>query len=186
MSCPNGPRTSSQRGKPPCLNGVPGSPPDDPDKPNLSYLPGFTATISQIDGAAAAAAAARKGPSCYDPRPALPQEYLETVTHTETVVNNPPREILPSSPSPISAEQADQETAQLSVTAPLAVGAARGSQVVSCTISPAPKGHLGAKAVPHEKPFHGAAKIYDPLYYPFKSDMGAFPRDTVSNADEDY
>ncbi|KAL1847958.1 hypothetical protein Daus18300_013761 [Diaporthe australafricana] len=35
-------------------------------------------------------------------------------------------------------------------------------------------------------PFEAVAKIYDPLYYSFSSDIGNYPCDVVLRADEDY
>lgn len=34
--------------------------------------------------------------------------------------------------------------------------------------------------------FEAVAKIYDPLYYSFSSDIGNYPCDVVLRADEDY
>lgn len=56
------------------------SPPEDPDKLYLPYLLGFTAQIYRHNIAGT------------EPRPRLPVEYLKTVTHTESIVANPPVE----------------------------------------------------------------------------------------------
>lgn len=68
------------------------------------------------------------------------------------------------------------------MTAPIAIGAARGPQIFACTTTPGDEdGKSGAS-----KPFQAAAKIYDPLYYRFKSEVAGYPRDSVVDADEDY
>lgn len=71
------------------------------------------------------------------------------------------------------------KTARLVVTAPIAVGVARGPQIVSCTIRPQ-EDSGGAQ------PFEAVAKIYDSLYYGFQCEHGGGPRDTVYLADQDY
>lgn len=140
------------------------SPPEDPDKPALPYLPGFNATIHRHDIAGT------------EPRPYLSEEYMKTVTQSESVVANPPVE--PSS----SATLADaQETAQLTVTAPIAIEAERGPQIVACTVTPCQQ-----DGTETSRPFQAAAKIYDPLYYSFKKDIGDHPRDCVYAADKAY
>lgn len=63
------------------------------------------------------------------------------------------------------------------ITSPIAIGAARGAQIVACSITP--QGQDGS-------PFTAAAKIYDPLYYNFKSSWGDFPEDCVEEADNDF
>lgn len=84
---------------------------------------------------------------------------------------NPP----PETPTP-----AQPETAQLTVTTPIATGAARGSQVVACTVV------LQDDKRQNTKQFQATAKIYDPLYYNFKLELAPDPRDIVSRAHHDY
>ncbi|KAK2616041.1 hypothetical protein N8I77_002758 [Diaporthe amygdali] len=138
------------------------SPPQDPDKPSLPYLPGFNVTIRPHNIA-----------ETEQPRQNLKPEYLRTVTQSKAVVNNPSRF---SSPGPD-----DAESAALAITASISIGTTRGAQIVACTITPCQK---NGEEVP--KPFQAVAKIYDPLYYNFKSSIGRYPRDTVREADKDY
>lgn len=135
----------------------PWSPPEDPDKPSLPYLPGFTASIHRHCVAGT------------EPRPHLSEEHLKPMTQSELVVTCPATE--PSSPA-----TSVTETAQIIITAPITVGAVRGPQIVACTVTPSWTSKL----------FQAAAKIYDPLYYNPIRDLGHYPRDCVHNADEDY
>lgn len=114
------------------------SPPQDPDKPSLPYLPGFNVAIRPHIIA-----------ETEQPRQKLSPEYLRTVTQSEAVVNNP---------SPFSCPDSDDaELAGLAITASISVGATRGAQIVACTITPRQKN--GEEA---PKPFQAVAKIYDP------------------------
>ena len=135
----------------------PWSPPEDPDKPGLPYLPGFTAGIHRHCTAGT------------ESRPHLSEERLKSMTQSELVATCPATE--PSTPAP-----SDTETAQININAPISIGAVRGPQIVACTVA------LSRTS----KHFQAAAKIYDPLYYNFKTDIGNYPRDCVYEADEDY
>lgn len=74
------------------------------------------------------------------------------------------------------------ETAQLVITAPIAIGAARGAQLVACTVTLC---HVhGSPETP--KPFQAVAKIFDPLYCKSIMGLAACPRDCVFEADQDY
>lgn len=143
-------------------------PPEDPDKPSLPYVPGLMLDIDRhVPPSPHFAQHSReKGHA----EPFLPTDYLRSVPQSKVVVDKPPLETEP----PIS-----PETARLVVTAPIAVGAARGSQVVSCNVHP-----LGDNG--GAQPFQAIAKIYDPLYYGFQSELGGGPRDVVHWADQDY
>lgn len=143
--------------------------PEDPDKPNLPYLPGFTIQVSRHAPPPAFSTVEELQDLGYQERPRLPEKYLETVAHSEAVVTNPPEEGIPL-PS-------QAETAQLVITSPIAIGSARGPQIVACRVTPQ-QGDRG--------PFTAVAKIYDPLYYNFEHSIGNYPRDTVSEADEHY
>lgn len=70
-------------------------------------------------------------------------------------------------------------TARLIVTRSLAIGNARGAQILLCSITPCGEDENAA-------PFEAVAKIYDPLYYSFSWDIGNYPCDVVCKADEDY
>lgn len=137
-------------------------PPKDSDKPPLPYIIGFNTQIQSH------VPPPPFGQSNYDnkPRPELSWDYLETVTQSELVVDNPPLETAPSQ-SPA--------TARLTINMPISVGGADGAQVVTCSITP--------EAGPA---FQSVAKIYDPLYYSFKEWAGHSPRDVVNEADQDY
>ncbi|KAG8164510.1 hypothetical protein KVR01_006428 [Diaporthe batatas] len=135
--------------------------PEDPDRPRLPYLPGFSVRISRH------APPSEGEQSGFQERPTLSEEYLETVTHSEAVVANPPVDGLEDSSS----------QAELAITSSIAIGAARGAQIVACTVTP-----LDGDS----EPFEATAKIYDPLYYNFEHSMGYYPRDCVDEADQDY
>lgn len=114
------------------------SPPQDPDKPGLPYLPGFNVTIRPHNIA-----------ETEQPRQNLKQGYLKTVTQSEAVVNNPSRFSCP-----------DTDEAQLTglaITRSISVGTTRGAQIVACTITRCQK---NGEKVPN--PFEAVAKIYDP------------------------
>ena len=135
------------------------SPPNDPDKPSLPYLPGFSTKIY------------RHYSERETSRPVISTDYLEKLTQSEAVVANPSNE---------TTVFAENETAQLTITAPIAVGEARGAQVVSCTIT-LPEQNGGAA-----RTFQAVAKFYDPLYYNFQSSIGNHPEDCAYDADQDY
>lgn len=140
-------------------------PPKDPDKPMLPYLPGFSVQIHRYAPPPFAFCTDEEiEATALQERPALSEEYLRTVTHSEAVVANPPVDGIPSA-----------GTAQLIITSPIVIGAARGAQIVACRVTPQ-DGH----------PFTVAAKIYDPLYYKFQSSIGNYPQDCVGDADEDF
>lgn len=138
------------------------SPPEDPDKPELPYIPGFTVQIHR-----------HVPPTSFfdsfqakeEPRPQLDEEYMKTVTQSKAVVESPPME---------TASPAQPDTAQLTVSGPIAIGDERGAQVVACSITP--QSNLDGGFNPSST-FHAAAKIYDPLYYCFKTDIGRHPVD---------
>ncbi|KAL1847969.1 hypothetical protein Daus18300_013772 [Diaporthe australafricana] len=147
------------------------SPPEDPSKPNLPYVPGFTIQIHRHVAPPSFLDSYSAGK---EPRPPLSEEYLKTVTQSKAVVDNPPIETTPS---------IQPETAQLIVTAILSIGASRGPQVVSCSVTRQTKTEDGLKPV---ETIHAAAKTFDPLYYNFKRSIGNYPRDCTYEADEDY
>lgn len=146
----------------------PWTPPQDPDKPSFPYLPGFKVVIHH---------------HCSDsiePRPYLLDEYLKSVTHTESVVANPSTDkmLSPGSDGPATL------SAQLNITAPIAIGEVRGPQIVACTVAPGT--HKVRDGKTYSISFKAAAKIYDPLYYNFKDIIGDDPRDCVYQAENDY
>lgn len=143
------------------------SPPEDPDKPTLPYIPGLTLQIHRHMPPPHFVHSLRKN---IQPRPLLSDSYLHSVRQSEVVVDNPPLETSPP---------ANPETAQLVITAPIVVGASRGAQIVACTVHPQPDN--GAS-----QPFHATAKIYDALYYNFQLELAPHPRDVVYEADRDY
>lgn len=124
--------------QPPAADVASWSPPQDPDKPSLPYLPGFNVTIRP-----------HNIPETEQPRQNLKLEYLKTVTQSEAVVNNPSRLSCPDSD--------DAELAGLAIYASISVGTNRGAQIVACIITPCQK---NGEEVP--KPFQAVAKIYDP------------------------
>lgn len=136
------------------------SPPDDPDKPRLPYLPGFSTMIYRHH-------AERETSRTFIDS----TDYLENVTQSEAVVTNPSIE------NPVFAEN---ETAQLTITAPIAVGEARGAQVVSCTVTLLTENGDTARTL------QAVVKFYDPLYYNFQSEIGNRPQDCAYDAGQDY
>lgn len=102
-----------------------------------------------------------------------------TVTQSETVVLDPPADAIEhidldpvdmrqskeiDDTATISTEERPSEVAQIVVTAPIAIGAERGAQVVTCTVAP-----CSVDDSPDApKHFPAGAKIFDPLYYDFK------------------
>lgn len=142
------------------------SPPADPDKPRLPYLPGLTL---QIDRHVPPGSSEDNGPV---PEPHLSQDYLDSLPQSQLVMDNPPMETAPP---------ASHERAQLVVTTLIAVGASRGAQVVGCTVYPQPD--KDGKAV---QPFQATAKIYDPLYYNLTLEIGHHARNVIFQAENDY
>lgn len=142
------------------------SPPEDPDKPRLPYLPGLAL---QIGRHVPPGSSKDKGPA---PKPHFSDEYLESLPQSELVIHHPPMETAPP---------ANPERAQLVVTTPIAIGASRGAQVVGCTIYP--QSNNNGKV---SQPFQATAKIYDPLYYNFKLELAHHARDVIFDAENDY
>lgn len=142
------------------------SPPEDPDKPRLPYLPGLALQINRHvpPGSSEDKSSA--------PEPHLSDEYLESLPQSELVMSNPPRETTPPS---------NPERAQLVITTPIAIGESRGAQVVGCTIYP-----QSGKDGRDLQPLQATAKIYDPLYYNLKLEMVRHARDVMFEAKNDY
>lgn len=134
--------------------------PEDPDRPLLPYLPGFSVQVFRH--------ARELEDLGLEQRPRLSEDYLRTVTHSEAVVAN-------LNVEEIRGPSSETETAELVITSPIAIGSARGAQVVACTVTPQ-----------DGRPFAAAAKIYDPLYYKFEESMGHFPLNCVHEADRDF
>lgn len=141
------------------------SPPEDPDKPRLPYIPGLTLEIERHIPPPPFGESLRNNLS---PRPLLPVNYLRGIPQSRAVVDNPPVETEPP---------ARPEAARLVITAPICVGEVRGAQIVRCTISPKSTSSMSYEAT---------AKIYDPLYYNFKEHLCHEPRDVMFEADWDY
>lgn len=142
----------------------PWAPPPDPDKPEYPYLPGFEVDINTH---------VAPPPFDYNPcsprlRPEINREWLRTVTQTKQVLTYPPLE----TPPPLQ-----QDVARLVVTKSLATGNFRGAQILFCPVIP---------QKPSIVPFIAVAKIFDPLYYLFISNISYSPERVVDNADKDY
>jgi hypothetical protein len=121
------------------------SPPADPDRPTLPYMPGFKA---QIKSHVAPPPFGDK--TLYGPWPRKELSYIElkTVTQSALIVSNPPLE----APTVPSNTQAPKETAQLTITSHISVGCADGAQIVVCTVVKDSK-----------PPFKAVVKVYDAL-----------------------
>lgn len=137
-------------------------------------------------------------------KPDLTTAYLKTVTHTESVMLKPPASALEQidveerenwgggglikmrqsnktyTETPTTTTGLPEETAQLVITAPIAIGATRGAQIVACTVTPCPVD--GSSETPTS--FQAAVKIFDPLYYDFEL-YSNWPRDCIFEADQD-
>lgn len=140
------------------------SPPEDPDKHRLPYIPGFTVQIRRH------VPPPPFGGRDYgsESREKLSQSYLREIAQSELVINHPGIE----TPLPVLSEKA-----QLTVKTPIFIGEVRGAPVVACEISPQNEG---------DQPYQALAKIYDPMYYHVEFDHNHQPRDTVWQADSDY
>lgn len=142
-------------------------PPADPDKPDCPYLPGFEVDIETHTPPPPF------GSSDY---PRLPQrervsdEWLYSVTQTQHILRYQPIETPPP---------AQRKTARLTVTKSLAIGNARGAQLLLCLVAPQEEDFSA-------KPFTAVAKLYDPLYYSFVSAYGCHPENTTRGADSHY
>lgn len=144
------------------------SPPEDPDRPSLPYLPGFQARI-QSHIAPAPFGSERLYGSW--PREQVSSDELQTLTQSALVVSHPPME---ATKAPSDTE-VPSETAQLTITSHISAGCEAGAQVVVCTV-----------ARHGEPPFEAVAKIYDALYYRFNHSIAMLPRDVAAEADKDY
>lgn len=140
------------------------SPPEDPDKPRLPYIPSFAVQIRRH------VPPPPFGGHYYSmgSREELPESYLLGIKQSELVIDYP----VIDTPPP-----AQSETVHLTVVAPIAIGGVRGAQVVACEISPRSEG---------DKPLQAVAKIYDPVYYNYDYLSSRHPWDTVWQADSDY
>ncbi|KAI3390225.1 hypothetical protein diail_12190, partial [Diaporthe ilicicola] len=114
-------------------------PPEDPDKPILPYTVGFTAKIQK-----------RQAPTAEALGPELPRAYLETVTHSEAIMApsslKPETNTNTESDTEAQTAQSRKETAQLVVTAPIAIGAARGAQLLAVTVTQSGKDSASGKS----------------------------------------
>ncbi|KAL2283208.1 hypothetical protein FJTKL_10092 [Diaporthe vaccinii] len=144
------------------------SPPPDPDRPSLPYLPGFKAHIQSH-----VAPAPFRHERLYDswPREMVSHGELETLTQNALVVSHPPIEAT-TAPSDTKVRS---ETAQLTITSQIRGGCEGGAQVVVCTV-----------AKDGEPPFEAVAKIYDALYYRFSHSVASRVRDVTTEAGKDY
>jgi hypothetical protein len=140
-------------------------PPPDPDKPNCPYLPGF-----EVDISSHIASLPFGGDYATPPYPSRTEEWLISVSQTKHVVTHPPLK-MPASKNP--------RTARLTVTRSLAIGNARGPQIVLYSITPYGEDEKS-------ETFEAVAKIYDPLFYSLVSDIGSYPCDVVFGADSEY
>lgn len=140
------------------------TPPPDPDKPDCPYLPGFEVEIKTHTPPPPF------GGKVYASRPhaSVSDEWIYSVTQTKHILTYPPLETPPP---------AQLDTARLVVTKSLAIGNARGAQVLLCSIIPQGEG---------TRAFTAVAKVYDPLYYSFVSNIGHVPINVSRAADEDY
>lgn len=151
----------------------PWAPLQDPDRPSLPYIPGFTVQIQPHE-----APAPFGHEKYYDhwPRRGPSDEELETMTQSAIVVSYPPLEANATTSATTSAPPLRQEeTAQLTINSSIRIGCGDDAQIVRCTVTP-----------PGRPFFEAVAKIYDALYYRFVDSAAAGPRDVTAQADMDY
>ncbi|KAK2615948.1 hypothetical protein N8I77_002669 [Diaporthe amygdali] len=144
------------------------SPPADPDRPSLPYMPGFKTQIQSHMAPSPFGDGALYGPW---PRKQLSNAELETVTQSALVMSHPPLEATTA----LSDTEILPETAQFTITSHISVGCEAGAQVVVCTVVKDGK-----------PPFEAVAKIFDALYYRFSHSIASRPRDVTAEADTDY
>lgn len=133
-------------------------PRSDPDKPDCPYFPGFEVDISTHIAPHPFGGGGVYPSGSYPSR--TNNEWLYSATQTENVLAHPLLE---------TSAPARQNTARLVVKSSLAIGNARGAQILACSITPHKQGGEAFEAV---------AKIYDPLYYSPFTDIGGYPFDT--------
>lgn len=128
------------------------SPPEDPDRPSIPYMPGFK---SQIHSHVAPSPFGDEG--LYGPMPLGQLSYNELKTRTQSalIVAHPPLE---ATRTRSADTDTPSETAQLTITSYISVGCGAGAQVVVCTI-----------AKPGKPPFEAVAKIYDAILLSLQS-----------------
>lgn len=149
------------------------APLQDPDRPSLPYIPGFTVQIVPHKAPLPFGNEKEYGPW---PRRVPSAAELETMTQSALVVSHPPLEANSTTSTAISTPESYQgQTAQLTITSYIRVGCGHGAQIVRCTV-----------AQPGKPLFQAVAKIFDALYYRFTHDLARRPRDTTAQADMDY
>lgn len=141
------------------------SPPPDPDRPVVPYMPGFEAQIQAHVVPPPFGDERLYGPW---PRRQIPAVELETTTQSALVVSHPPLETTPHSDTPT-------KTAQLVINSSIRVSCGGRAQLVVCAVT-----QHG------EPPFRAVAKIFDALYCRFSYKLAPHPQDVVAEADKDY
>ncbi|KAK3291140.1 uncharacterized protein B0H64DRAFT_409910 [Chaetomium fimeti] len=146
------------------------SPPTDAEKPLCPYKPGFTVDIKEhVPPPPFGTGYYPVGDWPYD---RVTDAMLRSITQTELVMTNPPRECKPMASSFAPA------LANLTITEGIAIKDGRGSQLALCRISP---------KSPGQQPFSAVAKIFDPLYYSFRDKVApSNPTDVTFDAEVDY
>lgn len=153
------------------------APPSDPEKPLCPYQQGFEVEIRTHT------APEPFGHRLYAPglRQRVADDVLRKTTQTALVVGNPPIE---PATAPAPASTLAVQRARLTITDSLAIGNARGAQVVICSIERAPA--TDDLATPPVT-FTAVAKIFDALCYPFANrEFPTIPVDPTYDADVDY
>ncbi|KAI0546752.1 hypothetical protein F4679DRAFT_598518 [Xylaria curta] len=137
-------------------------PPPDPDRPPLPYMPGLVIQITEHSPPPPFG-----GGGWYTSSRHLyvPDGLIRRTLPTQQVLMYPPQDgEWPSDTAPRSGV--------LTITKMMSVGEARGAQIVVCNIL------ISGET----KPYTVVAKIYDPLYYPYRGE----DVDVVWRADMDY
>lgn len=149
------------------------APLQDPDRPSLPYIPGFTVQIEPHE--APLPFGDEQDYGRWPRRFPSPTE-LETMTQSALVLSYPPLEADLTTSNAISTPESYQDQlASLTITSYIRVGCGHGAQIVRCIVTQ-----------PGKKSNQAVAKIFDPLYYRFTHDLARRPRDVMSQADMDY
>ncbi|KAJ1323484.1 hypothetical protein MN608_11639 [Microdochium nivale] len=137
---------------------------EDVAKPSFPYLPGLNLQLRRhippppFGGPKYSQGSLMRAPS----------QWLKSVSHIEAVLAYPPLDT-------VTEQEVAKQLASIQITKAMAVGNARGAQIVECTI--------------HQNdtlPTVAIAKIFDGLFYARADSISGNPVDTMSAAERDY
>ena len=134
-----------------------------PLKPPTPYRRGLSLDIQRIEPPPPFSLLYREHAPEYLKRFLLEDRDLDDECHLETAAEVD--ECLSRKPLPCTILR---ETAKLRITKELAVQDSHGAQVFICTVSPRHQGATDSSAATYPSDTPLVAKVYDPLYYPFR------------------